>query len=140
MLKDAPLLGLHTSTRQKRRRALPAELRISLRRRAWGVECVATAWGFGDYAKSIRHWLQWEAYRLCGDWHEAEDLVQETLHKVSRRWEHLGERDVLGGYTHRTLLHTFISERRRPRWTYETSDSELIISGRTRSGIACSRC
>jgi RNA polymerase sigma-70 factor (sigma-E family) len=83
------------------------------------------AQGFDVYARSIRTWLRWEAYRLCGDWHEAEDLVQITLIKIYRRWEHLDGRELLGGYTHRTLVHTYISERRRPRWSHEVVGANL---------------
>jgi RNA polymerase sigma factor (sigma-70 family) len=44
---------------------------------------------------------------------------------VYRRWDQLGGQDLLGGYTHQTLLHTFIGERRRPRWTNEILVEEL---------------
>lgn len=92
---------------------------LSCQRGTWGSKRVAVTPGFDVYAHTVRNWLHREAYRLCSDWHEAEDLVQLTLHKVHRRWEHLDGRDVLGGYTHRTLLRTYLNERRRPRWRYE---------------------
>jgi RNA polymerase sigma factor (sigma-70 family) len=93
---------------------------------------MAMAHGFDRYARSIGTWLHWEAYRLCRDWHEAEDLTQVTLLKVYRRWENLGGRDLLGRYTHRTLLRTYLNERRHPRWSREVLQAdppELSVAG-----------
>jgi DNA-directed RNA polymerase specialized sigma24 family protein len=86
---------------------------------------MATAPDFDSYARSISNWINWEAYRLCGDWYEAEDLAQVTLVKVYRRWGYLDGRDLLGGYTHRTLLHTYLSERRRTRWNREVLQPDV---------------
>lgn len=79
---------------------------------------------FTAHVEASRRWLHAEAYRLCGDWHEAEDLVQLTLYKVYRRWHRLAERDELGPYTRRTLVNTYVSERRRSRWRYESPYAE----------------
>jgi RNA polymerase sigma-70 factor (sigma-E family) len=80
--------------------------------------------GFTDYARAIRKRLCWEAYRLCRDWYEAEDLAQLTLHKVHRRWGRLTAQDQMIAYTRRALLHVYLSERRRLRWRYEVSQPE----------------
>jgi RNA polymerase sigma-70 factor (sigma-E family) len=81
--------------------------------------------GFADYVRLCRGWLRSEAYRLCHDWHEAEDLVQVTLYQVYRRWDQLTARDQLTAYVRRTLLCAYLGERRRPRWRYEISQLHL---------------
>jgi RNA polymerase sigma-70 factor (sigma-E family) len=61
---------------------------------------------------------------LCGDWHEADDLVQETLWRVYRRWNALTRRAELASYTHNALVHVFLGERRRHRWRYEVNQPQ----------------
>lgn len=85
---------------------------------------------FIDYVRLRRAWLWREAYRLCRDWHEAEDLVQMTLCQVYGRWSELTTRDRLAAYTRRTLVLIYLSEHRRPRWRHEISQSQLPESGK----------
>jgi RNA polymerase sigma-70 factor (sigma-E family) len=75
--------------------------------------------GFTQFAESVQSTLHRQAWLLCGDPHEAEDLVQETLFKIYRRWWMLSRRGDLAGYARVALVRAFISERRRPRWRYE---------------------
>lgn len=84
---------------------------------------------FATFAETSRQWLLRDAYRLCGDRHEAEDLVQLTLYKVYRRWRRLSQHDELAGYVRQTLLNTFLNERRRPRWRHEVSKADLPDHG-----------
>lgn len=51
------------------------------------------------------------AWLLCGDWHRAEDLVQETFARMYRHW---GRRaiDEPSAYAHTVLVRTFLSQRR----------------------------
>jgi RNA polymerase sigma-70 factor (sigma-E family) len=44
------------------------------------------------------------AYLIVGDLHEAEDLVQETLFKVARRWPRVSRMDYPGAYARRILV------------------------------------
>jgi RNA polymerase sigma-70 factor (sigma-E family) len=74
---------------------------------------------FTDYATRARPGLRREAFRLCGDWHEADDLAQETLWRIYRRWGALARRGELAAYTRRALLHVFLGERRHHRWRQE---------------------
>ncbi|MCF2529932.1 SigE family RNA polymerase sigma factor [Yinghuangia sp. KLBMP8922] len=53
------------------------------------------------------------AFLLCGDVHEAEDLVQSTLVKVVLAGRRLDRIDNIEAYTRRTLMSVFISSRRR---------------------------
>jgi RNA polymerase sigma-70 factor (sigma-E family) len=56
------------------------------------------------------------AYLLCGDSHEADDLVQETLTKLYARWAHVAAVENVDGYVHTMLVRTFLDERRRGWW------------------------
>lgn len=60
--------------------------------------------------------LRRSAYLLCGDTHQADDLVQETLTTVYSRWRLVSAADNVDAYVHRILVRTFISERRRGWW------------------------
>jgi RNA polymerase sigma-70 factor (sigma-E family) len=60
--------------------------------------------------------LRRSAYLLCGDAHQADDLVQETLTTVYSRWARVSQADNIDAYVHRILVRTFINERRRGWW------------------------
>ena len=74
---------------------------------------------FEAYVRANRPRLHIAAYRLCHDWHEAEDLVQAVLLKLYERWGWLTQRDQLGAYCRQALLRTYVSEHRRLRWSRE---------------------
>lgn len=80
---------------------------------------------FSDYVRAERGSLFREALRLCRDRHEADDLTQDTLIKLYRRWERLPDRTHLAGYVRRALLNSYLSTRRRLRWTREVTRAEL---------------
>jgi RNA polymerase sigma-70 factor (sigma-E family) len=44
------------------------------------------------------------AYLLCGDWHLADDLVQEALAKTYRHWARVQRADSPDAYVHRILV------------------------------------
>ncbi|MEW2489467.1 SigE family RNA polymerase sigma factor [Streptomyces sp. NPDC048411] len=64
------------------------------------------------------------AYLLCGDRHEAEDLVQSTLVKVVLGGRRHGRLDNIEAYARKTLVNTFIAARRR-FWRREEVYGEL---------------
>src|SRR3954451_20247006 len=70
---------------------------------------------FEEFAHARAPHLLRSAWLLCGDAHQAEDLVQETLAKVYVRWHRrLGARiDNPAAYVQTTLVRTFLSARRR---------------------------
>lgn len=70
---------------------------------------------FEEFARARTPQLHRSAWLLCGDRHQAEDLVQETLAKVYVRWHRrLGARiDNPAAYAQTTLVRTFLSARRR---------------------------
>jgi RNA polymerase sigma-70 factor (sigma-E family) len=47
------------------------------------------------------------AYLLCGDWHLADDLVQETFVKTFRHWRRVQRADNQNAYVKRILVNEF---------------------------------
>jgi RNA polymerase sigma-70 factor (sigma-E family) len=70
---------------------------------------------FIDYVIAARPRLRRQAFLLCGDWHEADDLVQDTLTAAYRQWPRLVRRTEMDGYTHTILIRRFLSVRRQLR-------------------------
>jgi RNA polymerase sigma-70 factor (sigma-E family) len=68
---------------------------------------------FAEYFAARSDAMRGTAYLLCGDWHRAEDLTQLAFTKLYLAWERVSRHDVLDGYTRRTLVRTFLDERRR---------------------------
>ncbi len=66
-----------------------------------------------EFIASRRGPLLRSAFLLCGDVHEAEDLVQSTLVKVVLAGRRLDRIDNIEAYTRRTLMSVFIAPRRR---------------------------
>ena len=69
---------------------------------------------FADYFTVRAVPLRRLAYALCGDWYLAEDLVQNTFVKVYRHWGRI-RAETLDAYTRRTLINTFLSDKRGRR-------------------------
>jgi RNA polymerase sigma-70 factor (sigma-E family) len=57
------------------------------------------------------------AYLMCGDWHEAQDLVQTCLAKLYASWSRVQKVDSLDAYARRTLINSYMSHRRLRRST-----------------------
>jgi RNA polymerase sigma-70 factor (sigma-E family) len=53
------------------------------------------------------------AYLLCGDWHLADDLVQETFVQVFRHWRRVQRADNQNAYVKRILINQFNGHWRR---------------------------
>ncbi|TQS47121.1 SigE family RNA polymerase sigma factor [Cryptosporangium phraense] len=62
------------------------------------------------------------AYLLTGDHQLAEDLVQESLVRVHRRWSRIRRTDRPGAYVRQTILRQYLSWRRR------SSSSEIPVA------------
>jgi RNA polymerase sigma-70 factor (sigma-E family) len=69
--------------------------------------------GFAAYFASRSGAMRGTAYLLCGDWHRAEDLVQNAFVKLYRSWNRIAEHQKLDAYTRRILVRTFLDENRR---------------------------
>ena len=68
---------------------------------------------FTQFASARSAALFRTAYALTGDWHRAEDLVQDTLGRLYVRWSKVSRADDPAAYATTTLVRLFISGRRR---------------------------
>ena len=57
--------------------------------------------------------LRRTAYLLCGDWHQAEDVVQIALTKLYLAWRRVEKRDGIDGYARQIVVRCALDERRR---------------------------
>ena len=55
------------------------------------------------------------AFLMCGDWHEAEDLVQTALASLFVTWNRVRRRNSMDTYVRRILVNAFLSQRRLKR-------------------------
>ena len=72
---------------------------------------------FIEYAQARAGRLRDLAYLMCGDWHQAQDLTQQTLAKVYLAWSRIRSRDSVDAYSRQVLLRELLIERRRRRST-----------------------
>lgn len=77
---------------------------------------------FTEFVVAAGPRLRRTAFMLCGDWHQAEDLTQTALAKVFASWRRISRRDAVHAYATRTLVNTFLADKRAMRST------ELITS------------
>jgi RNA polymerase sigma-70 factor (sigma-E family) len=59
---------------------------------------------FGEFMRNRASPLHQSAYLLCGDWHLAHDLVQDTLVKAYQHWARVRLADSPDAYVRRILL------------------------------------
>jgi RNA polymerase sigma-70 factor (sigma-E family) len=79
------------------------------------VPDVTPAEEFVEFAQSAAPRLRRTAFLLCGDWHTAEDLSQSALAKVYISWRRIRRRDAAFSYATRTLVNTYLADRRLKR-------------------------
>jgi RNA polymerase sigma-70 factor (sigma-E family) len=72
---------------------------------------------FHDFAAARAGQLFRIAYLVCGDWHEAEDLVQSTLAKLFVAWHRVQRTQSPDAYARRVLMNAYLSQRRLKRTT-----------------------
>lgn len=70
---------------------------------------------FGEFAAAQAGQLFRIAYLLCGDWHEAQDLVQTALTKLFVAWGRASRADNVGSYARSVLVNSYLSSRRLRR-------------------------
>jgi RNA polymerase sigma-70 factor (sigma-E family) len=80
---------------------------------------------FREFAREQSTALRRTAYLLCGDWHLADDLTQQTLIKLHGAWSRLGSQDHPVSYARKVLLRCWLDERRRPWRRVERRDGEV---------------
>jgi RNA polymerase sigma-70 factor (sigma-E family) len=55
------------------------------------------------------------AYFICGDWHDAQDLLQTSLAKLYVAWPRIERLEAADAYARKVLLRTYLSQRRLKR-------------------------
>lgn len=63
--------------------------------------------------------MRFTAYLLCGNWHEAEDVMQSAFMKLYQAGPRLADRSGIEAYLRQVVVRTFLAERRRLRWRRE---------------------
>ncbi|MEU6858941.1 SigE family RNA polymerase sigma factor [Glycomyces sp. NPDC046736] len=81
---------------------------------------------FRAFATAQRDSLRRYAYLLCGDWFEADDLVQKALTKMFAAW-HRVEPGGAPAYVRKIVTNVFISHRRLSWVRRERATSELPV-------------
>jgi RNA polymerase sigma-70 factor (sigma-E family) len=76
---------------------------------------VSFAEEFVEFAEIASPRLRRTAFLLCGDWHMAEDLVQNALAKVFVAWRRIRRQDAAYAYATRTLMNCYLADCRRKR-------------------------
>ncbi|HEX6359809.1 SigE family RNA polymerase sigma factor [Actinophytocola sp.] len=69
-----------------------------------------------DYVRASMTWLRRSAYRLCGDAHRGDDLVQQAITKLYVNWRRARAADNTDAYVQQILVRVFLDERRL-RWS-----------------------
>lgn len=67
---------------------------------------------FGEFVDARALVMRRTAYLLCGDWHRAEDIVQQALIKMYVAWSRV-RKDSVDAYARKVLVRTAIDETRR---------------------------
>jgi RNA polymerase sigma-70 factor (sigma-E family) len=80
---------------------------------------------FDELVAGRAHALRRTAYLMCGDWHQAEDLVQVTFMKLHASWHRIRRQEAFDAYLRKTLLRACIDEKRRARWRREAPTDVL---------------
>jgi RNA polymerase sigma factor (sigma-70 family) len=69
---------------------------------------------FIAFVTELQPVLRQYAHRVCGNWHTADDLVQETLIILHQRWNRI-TKDGRSAYARTVLAHLWANERRSAR-------------------------
>jgi RNA polymerase sigma-70 factor (sigma-E family) len=80
---------------------------------------------FSELVAARAHALRRTAFLMCGDWHQAEDLVQVTFMKLHASWHRIRQQEAFDAYLRKTLLRALIDEKRRARWRREAPTDVL---------------
>ena len=79
---------------------------------------------FEAYVAARAAALRRTAYLLCGDWHQAEDIVQNALTKLYLAWRRVEKRDGMDAYVRQIVVRCVLDERRKG-WRRESPTEAL---------------
>jgi RNA polymerase sigma-70 factor (sigma-E family) len=80
---------------------------------------------FSTYFEARAPALRSTAFVLCGDWHRADDIVQNTFLKLYVIWPRLSRHDELDAFARRVMFRLFLRENRRLWRSREQVSGEL---------------
>lgn len=66
------------------------------------------------------------AFFMCGNWHDAQDLVQTSLAKLYVAWNKIEQAGAVDAYARTVLLRTYLSQRRLKRSGESPTDLHLL--------------
>jgi RNA polymerase sigma-70 factor (sigma-E family) len=77
---------------------------------------------FRGWVAAQRAGLRRTAFLLCGDWHLADDLVQDALVRILDAWPRLAGAPDLTRYSRKVLVNLYLDHRRRPSHREQPTD------------------
>lgn len=80
--------------------------------------------GFTTYVSQRRLQLFRMACLLCGDPHQAEDIVQDALARLYAAWGRASRADNIDGYVRRIIINSHLNQVRRP-WRRERVTADV---------------
>jgi len=83
---------------------------------------------FREFVSARQGMLRRTAYLLCGDWHQAQDLTQQTLAKLFVAWSRVRAAEAVDAYARQVLVRTYIDESRKRR-NHELATADLPEAG-----------
>nr|BFE64017.1 SigE family RNA polymerase sigma factor [Dactylosporangium thailandense] len=90
---------------------------------------------FVEYVRARMPVLRRLAYRLCGQWAAADDLVQECLVALYRHWRKAAAAESVDAYVRAILVHAYLAERRRPWARRVQPAAEVPVPAMSAPGI-----
>lgn len=69
--------------------------------------------GFVEFVQDRGSALRGTAYLICGDWHRADDALQDALHKLYLAWPRVRRAGNLFAYARRSVVNAALYEGRR---------------------------
>jgi RNA polymerase sigma-70 factor (sigma-E family) len=77
-----------------------------------------------EFVEAASASLRRTAYLVCGDWHRADDIVQESLYKLYRSWSKVDRGGNPLAYARRIVVNAALDSGRRP-WRREVPTADL---------------
>jgi DNA-directed RNA polymerase specialized sigma24 family protein len=90
---------------------------------------------YRDYVAARMPDLRRIAFRVCGDWHLAEDAVSNAFAKLYANWHRVRQVEQIDAYARTTVLRSVIDERRRP-WRLERTQGDWTAADEPESDAA----
>lgn len=81
-----------------------------------------------EFVSAASGGLRRTAFLVCGDWHRADDVVQESLVKLYRSWAKVDRQGNALAYARRIVVNTALDSGRRS-WRREVPTAELPTTG-----------